>query len=186
MNLEVYVMTNVENKRPIFRLGFSTEIFNEIERKECSIKETIKEKLDVIAKSEHLSSKDKKSKTLNIRRKEENNLHIKTLVSLGLFNSYISHCEYLIYACKKMNAFEIESNVIQLSGDELSSHIKRIKEYDLKYIENLISQVDNSFDPEINDKDNELLHIDTLILSLLASAENVDSFDKMYRDMIDR
>lgn len=186
MNLEVYVMTNVENKRPIFGLGFSTEILNEIERKECSIKETIKEKLDVIDKSEHLSSKDKMSKILNIRRKEENNLHIKTLVSLGLFNSYIAHCEYLIYACKKMSAFEIESNVIQLSGDDLSSYIKRIKEYDLKYIENLISQVDNSFDPEINDKDNELLHIDTLILSLLASAENVDSFDKMYRDMIDK
>lgn len=179
-------MKNTENKKPIFELGFSTQLLNEIERKRALIEPGIKKKLDVIDKSEHLSSKDKMSKILNIRRKEEDSLHIKTLVSLGLFNSYITHCEYLIYACKNMSAFEIESNVIQMYGDNLSPYIEKLKEYDLKYIENLISQVDNSFDPEINDKDCELLHIDTLILCLLTSAANVDLFDKMYRDMIGR
>lgn len=175
-------MKNAENKKPLFKLGLSTEFLNEVERKEDLIKSTIQEKLDIIDKSEHLTSKDKMSKILNIRRKEERNWHIKTLVSSGLFNRYIIHCEYLVYACKYLSDFEAEGdNLIVHHANRLSSYLKELKKYDLKHIENLISKVDNSFSQEETDEDYELLLINNSAFTLFSSAEKVDSFDKMYR-----
>lgn len=178
-------MKNTGGKKPIFELEFSTNLLNEIKRKKSSVKSIFREELIVIDRNEHLTSKEKMSRILNIRRREES-WHIKMLVSLGLFNNYVTHCEYLMYVCENLNLFDTkDKRMVKLKENlvsNLSSSLERLKKYDLKYIENLIFRVDNSFSHKITEEDDELFSIDILALNLLISAEGVDFFDKIYRD----
>lgn len=105
------------------------------------------------------------------------------LISLGIFNSYIIHCEYLIYACEKIGDLEVgDGDFIKSKANRLSSNLERLKKHDLKDIENLIFKVNNSLNWEETDEDYELFSIDNLVFLLLSSAEKVDLFDSMYRE----
>lgn len=175
-------MKNTENKKPIFELGFSTQLLNEIERERALIEPIIKKKLDIIDNSEDLTSEEKLRNILSIR-KEQENLYIKMLMYLGIFNSYIVHCEYLIYACEKIGDLEVgDRGLIKSKANRLSSNLERLKKYDLKDIENLIFKVNNSLNWEETDEYCELSSIDNLALILLSSAEKVDLFDSIYRE----
>lgn len=50
------------------------------------------------------------------------------LMSLGIFNSYIVHCEYLIYACEKIGDLEVGNRgLIKSKANRLSSNLERLK-----------------------------------------------------------
>lgn len=176
----------VGNMKPVFELGFSTKFLNDMKKLNDEMEPLVWKEVSAIDKSTHIISEDKLGIILNFRRKMERNLHSRTLLSLGLFEKYIIHCEYLISICNEIKM--VDNNGLPLTilsewVSRLSKDVEKLKKYKSKEILELIVKVNNSFsDIEYTDEDLELASIDNLIVFSFITVEKLEYFDRFHRN----